>query len=429
MPLVRAASLPDREEAVTRPIRVCFVTEYFYPEVSGGSPKYLSELVWFLSQHFDDLEIDVITSRSYYRGSGPRPAAAEQWGRAAIRRVGSPRSNRPSMALRLLAGGVFALFVAARLVFGRRRDLIVVNTNPPAAPLAASLARRLRGTPYFYLVHDLYPDLPVRQRLLSSSGRAARIGRWLQRRWLRGAVAVSTLGRCCAAYLVAEYGLDPRKVHVIPSWEDPERIKPAPPEASVWRREFGLDGCVFLYAGNMGPFQNLDLLLDAAALVRDEPGIRFALVGSGVLREELARRAEREGLSNVRVLPAVPTAEYADLLSGSDVHIVALDLGLEGLAVPSKLYSCLASGRPVLTIAAPESELSRVVEESRCGVAASPRDAASVADACRQLAHDDAARKRMGQNAREAAVSRYSLDLVAPRYYGLLREVVEVRQG
>lgn len=409
-------------------MRVCFLSEYFYPEVSGGSPKFLSELVWFLAENFHDLDVSVVTSRNLYRTTGPRPGKRERWGRVNIHRVASPRSNRPGTAGRLAAGGLFALAAAARLSSGRRFDAVVVNTNPPAAPMAALCALRTRRIPYLYLVHDLYPDLPVGRGLLRRDAVVVKCARGLQRTWLEAAAAVVVIGRCCAAHLTSAYGLDPAKIEFIPNWEAGDLV-PIPATDSSWRRSIGLPGCVFLYAGNLGPMQNLGVLLDAAELLRDEEGVTIAIVGAGASREQLSGSIKRMGLKNTRILDPVAPADFPDLLCGADVHIVSLASNLEGLAVPSKLYSCLASGRPVIAVAGRESEVSRVVEENGAGVQVSPRDPATLAQAVRVLTRDAELRQRYGAAARRAVTEHFTLGLQAPKYReAILRAVAGGRR-
>ena len=83
-------------------------------------------------------------------------------------------------------------------------------------------------------------------------------------------------------------------------------------------------------------------------------------------------------------------------MAAGDVHIVTVRRGLEGVVVPSKLYSILAAGRPVLVVAPAKSDAARIVAESGCGLAADPDDAGAVAAAIRELRSDPVALAEMG---------------------------------
>ena len=90
-------------------------------------------------------------------------------------------------------------------------------------------------------------------------------------------------------------------------------------------------------------------------------------------------------------------------MMAGDLHIVTVKRGLEGVVVPSKLYSILAAGRPILAVAPPESDAARIVVESGCGIAADPDDPAAVAAAIRELRAQPERLAEMGRRARETA--------------------------
>src|SRR6202042_992500 len=109
------------------------------------------------------------------------------------------------------------------------------------------------------------------------------------------------------------------------------------------------------------------------------------------------------GFANVRFLPFRPPAEIPMVMAAGDVHIICVRRGLEGVVVPSKLYSVLAAGRPVLAVASEESDVVRMVRGARCGLTADPDDPASVAAALRKMRDDPRELTAMGVRAREAA--------------------------
>jgi glycosyltransferase involved in cell wall biosynthesis len=97
-------------------------------------------------------------------------------------------------------------------------------------------------------------------------------------------------------------------------------------------------------------------------------------------------------------------------MMAGDVHIVTVRRGLEGVVVPSKLYSILAAGRPVLAIAAAESDAARIVRESGCGISADPDDPAAIAAAIRRLRDDQNRLTQMGTRAKETAAKYARVD-------------------
>ena len=127
-------------------------------------------------------------------------------------------------------------------------------------------------------------------------------------------------------------------------------------------------------------------MLDAAAVLRDLPELHFLFVGAGAQRAWVEARVTELGLSNVSFQPYQPLDRLVLSLSVPDVHLVSLKPELEGLIVPSKFYSVLAAGRPVLFVGDPKSEMARRIDEAGCGLAFSVGAAADLASAIRQLA-------------------------------------------
>jgi len=120
----------------------------------------------------------------------------------------------------------------------------------------------------------------------------------------------------------------------------------------------------------------------------------------------------------------VPYPELPDLLASSDVLLVPLDRAKSDLSVPSKLYTFLAAGRPVLGLAAPDSEVARLLRENDCGVDAPPDDPAAIAAAVKALAQAPEKRRALGANARDYVVRGFAKDKILRSYDALLRSVV-----
>ncbi|HEV2120226.1 MAG TPA: glycosyltransferase, partial [Candidatus Bathyarchaeia archaeon] len=169
--------------------KIAIVCEYFHPDKSGGTPTDMSELAQYLKQRYADIDIDVLTSRNLYRPTSVvgELLACEDWQGVKIRRFRTPKSNRPSMALRLLAGGIFSTTVLFYLLGHRSYDLLVIVTNPPANAMTAWAYAKLRGVPYVYLINDLYPDIAVALGRLEPKSFVTRFFCWFQKHWLHAA--------------------------------------------------------------------------------------------------------------------------------------------------------------------------------------------------------------------------------------------------
>lgn len=405
-------------------MKICLVTEFFYPD-GGSTPKLLSELVRRLKDTYLDIEIDVLTSRNLYKEE-KKLAAFDDWDGVRITRMPVPATNRLSAPLRLLAGFGFCLFALLRLLSRSRYDLVFVGTNPPASPLVAALYKRLRGVPYVYLIHDLYPDIAVAVGMLSESGKPSKATAKIQRKWLHGGGRVVVLGRCMRDHLIKKYGLPEDNVEVITNWADENEI-PTLPCSTRFRAQHGLeDRFVVLYSGNLGYSHGIRDIVDAARIVGERcEDVEFVLVGSGAQKDDIARYIEESRISNAKLFPPVDWADYPDLLASADVALVSLGGATSGLAVPCKFYSHLASGRAVVAIMQESSEVARVVTEAECGVQVDPDDPQKLADALLRLKESRDMVRQMGENARRVLMEKYTLDRVSKQYYEVFQAIIE----
>ena len=133
---------------------------------------------------------------------------------------------------------------------------------------------------------------------------------------------------------------------VIPNFVDTERIYPAE-KYNSYREELGVtDETVVLYAGNIGFSQPLEIVLEAAQHLAHRDDILFVINGNGSRRAHLETASEE--IPNVTFMDYQPNSRLNEVLACGDIHIIPLKPGLGSISVPSKLYSILAAGRPVL---------------------------------------------------------------------------------
>jgi glycosyltransferase involved in cell wall biosynthesis len=157
---------------------------------------------------------------------------------------------------------------------------------------------------------------------------------------------------------------------------------------------------VVLHAGNLGFYGAWETIIKAAGLI-ENGSVGFVFVGEGAMRPKV--EASAQGLARVKFLPFRPSDQVPYVLSAGDLHLITIKHGLEGVVVPSKLYSTLAAGRPILVLAPEGSDAARVVRRLECGVVVDPDDPAAVAAIVQELAHDRKRLALMGERAFQAA--------------------------
>jgi colanic acid biosynthesis glycosyl transferase WcaI len=282
----------------------------------------------------------------------------------------------------------------------------------------------LRRAPLVFNVQDVFPDAAVRTGAISNR-RVITAAAWLERFTYRRARVVVVLSDDLQRNVARKIGdaLSDRVV-VIPNFVDTDLIRPAD-RSTPYRAELGIgDEPVVLYAGNVGFSQSLDLVVGAA---RRMPDVTFVVNGDGSARAEL--EATAAGLANIRFAGYQPVERLPEVLASGDIHVVPLRTGLGDVSVPSKTYSSLAAGRPIVASIDLGSEIPRLLERSRAGTAVAPDDLDAFVIALRAVLDDPAAARQMGERGRRWAVDEASPAAVGAAYDRLLRSLTAPHEG
>lgn len=321
--------------------------------------------------------------------------------------------------------GFHVLSVVAAFFKVGEVDVILAPSPPLSIGVAAWLIGRLKRAPFIYNVQELYPDSAVSLGLLRE-GPLLNVLHGMERFVYDRAFAITTIAPGLAR-TIAGRTTAPSKVRLIPNFVDTKLIVPRPRD-NPFSREFGLtDRFTILYAGNMGPAQNLEIVLDAAELTRDDDRIVYAFVGDGTSRDSLQRSATSRRLSNVVFIPQQPYDRVPDIYGASDLCVVALAATLVAEAVPSKVYRIMAAERRVLAIADNQSDLAAVVRESGAGIIADPGNAPALAETIRAAA---ASGNSVGiGRGRAYVIEHVDRPIITREYSQLLRDAVASASG
>jgi colanic acid biosynthesis glycosyl transferase WcaI len=193
---------------------------------------------------------------------------------------------------------------------------------------------------------------------------------------------------------------------VVRNWVDLDAIRPMT-GVNAYRTMLNLpnDAFVVLYAGAIGKKQVLHVVLDAAEKLADRPGIRFVIAGEG---PELADIKSRYGgLPNVQFLPLQPADRLCELLNLADLHVLPQDRGVADLVLPSKLGGVLASGRRLVVMADPGTELHTFLGE--VGILTEPGNAEALAGAIEEASRGERNTYEAGRRLADRLDSRINL--------------------
>jgi len=286
---------------------------------------------------------------------------------------------------------------------------------------------KLRNKPGVYSVHDVYPSVGVRLGIFRN-GAVIKSVTALEKSCLHGAAKIRVLSRSFIDQLV-ELDVPRSKIELIYDWADVSLIKPLS-KINSFSMENGLtEKFVVLYAGNLGLVQGLSSVVDTARLLVNEKDIEFVFVGDGAGKRDLIEKATHLGLKNVRFLPYQPRERMPEILASGDISLVTLQKGTGFGALPSKIYSILASSRPVIASVDPGSDAWDLVERSRSGLCIPPESPDTLARGILQLKKDENLRDEFSSNGREYVLNFHTPDYAATRFEALLFAAVESKKN
>ena len=301
-------------------------------------------------------------------------------------------------------------------------DVAFIDSTPPIQGLKLPIVRLFRRKKRFvYNAQDLFPETLSGTGLANQGGLLWKIGMWVSNVTFRNSDKIIAISNDIKRSMVAR-GVPAEKIEVVYNWVDEKAVHPVEKEENTLFEEFGLSRNEFtlVYAGNLGNAQNISIIADAA---KQLPEIQFAFFGTGGLEDELRNQIAKEHLSNVHLNPLQPFERVSRVYSLGDACIVSCKAGLGGSAMPSKTWTIMSCGRPVVA-SFDEGELKEILEKNVCGVFSHAGNVKEFVAVIKNLAENPSRCKEMGTNARRFILENLTKDVGAKKYVEIIKSVL-----
>ena len=418
-------SVNNDRKIVEAPVHLTVVSQHFFPDLASTG-QLLTELA--VGMHKLGCSVFVLTARPSYTSEGQILRSDSIEG-VVVRRLPSTHLDKNRAVGRIINGMTFFLSAFFALLSRPSNEVLFIVSNPPILPLIGLLLRRLRRQRFIYLVYDIYPDIAEKLGYLRADGFVSKLWKKMNRHVLRAASSVITPSESMKGVVSSHMGINggSDQVRVIHNWVDSSFIVPISKDKNWFAGQHNLrEKFVVLYAGNLGLSHDLETIITAAEHLR-EHNIRFVFIGEGGKKQNLMRLAKSKNLENVLFLPFQAREVLPYSVTCADVSIVALERGIEGLSMPSKLYTILASGRPVVALVDRDSDVAHIIAEAGCGVSINQYDVKGLVEAVTMYYRDPGMANLHGLNGRKYFEEHFTLDHATQLYLDVLQRTVEHR--
>ncbi len=397
--------------------KVLLITQVFYPDEVSTANLFTNLCSVLVS---DGVEVEVWCAHPSYSQTRRQSKKLIHNG-IKIRFLVSTNFRKSSIGGRVINYLTFMLSVFIKLLFTKDKRPVMTHTTPPTLAISLSVACFLTGRKFIQVLLDIFPEGIIRLGILKRRGIIAGLWQKLFVLSLKKSDHLIVIGRDMKIWIESKMS-DHKNISYIPLWQDEELIIPVSFENNDMVAEYGLkDSFVVQYSGNMGLWNDMRTIGKAAML--EPSGVRFLIIGDGMRKREFIDSFDGIIPSNVLMLPFQSNDSFKKSVSACHVSLVSLATGMEGMAVPSKIYGIMAAGIPVIALVPPQSEIAMIIKEERCGIVVEPGNINGLNDAILLLKSDKSIRQNMGLNGRRAFEEKYTTRKVAELYKNIISAV------
>ncbi len=389
---------------------ILFLCQFFYPEYNSSA-----SLPFDIAKHLADIGFSVGVLCGYpkeysFAGNVPKKETVDKIN---IKRLKYLQLDRKKRLGRMINYFSFTLTALLHIFSIRKYRSVIVFSNPPILPLAALTANVLFGTKIVFVSFDVYPEVAYASKSLDEKSIVSAFMRFLNKKLFRRVSTVVALTDEMKRFLLCHRPeLSEDRIVVIPNWAHESKAEKS--KSAYGELGYSENSFVVSYFGNMGVCQDVETMLRATVLLKDEPNIKFLIAGHGS-KLRYVTEATRD-LPNVTVKNYMLGKDFENALSVSSLGIVSLENGLKGTCAPSKYYSYLQSGIPVLAIAESTGYLTEDVRSNEIGEAVEIGDAKRLAEIILDFYKDREKLYRMSENAKRLYSDKYAKEKGTEKY-------------
>lgn len=398
---------------------VLFLCQFFYPEHNSSATLPFDTAAYFAEQ---GLQTGALCGYPKEYTEAVNVPLQETVKGISIKRIKYIELSRRSILGRLINYFSFTMGALGNLFYIKDYKVVLVYSNPPVLPCISVIANLLFHTKIAFVSYDVYPEVAYASKSLQPGSLIDRVMKWINASlYARVSMVVALTGEMKNFMLQHRPQLDSSRICTIANWAHEKKIAPS---AEAYHR-FGYKEGQFVvsYFGNMGICQDMETLLGAIRRTKDNPQIQYLIVGHGSKKEQVSKIVHES--PNVKVLDFLVGRDFEQAVSISSVSVVSLENGLMGTCAPSKYYSYLQGGHPVIAIVEKDSYLAKEVEQEEIGCFVEIGDSDRLAEMVKELQKKPDQIAQMGKTAEKLYNEKYQMQIGLEKYYEMVQKLLE----
>lgn len=320
----------------------------------------------------------------------------------------------PHKKAKLLLRGISYLllpvtfFVKIKRHLGKRIDIVIVYSPPLTLFWVGAMVSQKYKSKFILNVQDIFPQNAVDLGILTNP-LLIKFFEFIEKKAYRDADVVTVHSESNRKFLIRSNKCAPEKIVTLNNWIDLDEIECRNKTGMLWNLfPQTSNKFVFFFGGVLGPSQGLELIIDAAKLLSRIREIVIVLIGDGLEKERLVKKAKTSRLKNVIFHQFVSKSDYQRLLSDVNVGLVCLSSKNKTPVVPGKILGYMAAGIPILAFLHKESDGHQIIREAKCGYSENSNNPQKAAELMMKMYREGAALKKLGINGADYAEKYFS---------------------
>lgn len=391
---------------------ILFLCQFFYPEYNSSATLPF-DTAKYLAEH--GFSVGALCGYPKEYNNDDNVPMKEIKDGVDIQRIKYIQLKRGSKIGRLI--NYFSFTFKAMLHIGKLKNYksVIVYSNPPILPLVAVMANVLFKTKIVFVSYDVYPEVAYASKTLNPGSLISKVMNKLNHQLFKRVAKVISLTDEMKDFLLENRKeLTEDKVVTIPNWAHEKLI--VPNKEAYDRFGYNENQFIVSYFGNMGTCQDMETLMESVEKLRNDENIKFLFVGHGNKVDSIREKIRKDQLKNIQLLDFLTGKDFEQAVAISSCCVVSLEKGLRGTCAPSKYYSYLQGGKPILGIVEEGSYLEEEITKEKLGYVTHNQNSDLLVKHIKHMSENKSECLEIGKRVTQVYMNNYDIEICLNKY-------------